>query len=81
MSAADRLDVPGFTLDREYPAVPMASGHGGPSPGEGETFVVRGAVVDEEALQALRRRPEVVDARFDTVVEHFGPSDTLPGPQ
>lgn len=79
MSEASRMDVPGFHLDTGYPAVPLGGG-GAESPAGGtETFLVRGAVDREDVLDALRQRPEVVNAHPDTVVEHFGPSDTLPG--
>jgi subtilisin family serine protease len=70
MGMGASIDLPGFSFDEEFQPVPMVS------PGLGasgtETYIVRGVVKDENDLEALRSRPEVVNVIPDTPISPFG---------
>lgn len=71
LSQASEIDLPGFSLDQEYEAVPLQGGEGPGAVAEGETFVVRGTVESDEDMEALRARPEVVEVWRDTPIAPF----------
>jgi hypothetical protein len=48
-------NLPGFAVDEDYPPVPMGGGPTGPG-----TVIVRGTVVDDEAIGTLSGRDDVV---------------------
>jgi hypothetical protein len=76
LSMARDAELPGkFQLDEEFQPVPL----GRPAPGQGfaarpETHLVRGTVANEDALEELRRHPDVASAWLDTPIAPFAPA-------
>ncbi len=62
LRVARTLESVGFEIDEEYGAVPMESGR---------SFVVRGRIRDEQVMDTLSARHEVVKVWRDTPIAPF----------
>lgn len=72
-STARAIDLTGFDADEEFQPLPMhAGGAAGFMAGVApRTYVVRGRVQDESAIEELRRRPEITGVWIDTPIAPF----------
>jgi len=77
MNIAEQIEEPGFKIDHAFQPVPLGEGGGDFAAGT-ETYIVRGTVADEAEIEALRRRPDVVDVIPDTPIAPFAAMDPMP---
>ena len=84
MSSAEGFSGDGFAVDNEFEPVSMGGTGSAEFAASGqapdETFVVRGTVASEDAMAALRSRPEVAGVWRDVPIDGF-PVDNPYGPQ
>jgi Subtilase family len=71
-NTAATIESPGFEVDNRFEPVRMGgSGQGLGAAGSVETFIVRGTVAKKEDMDALRKRPDVVEVWMDTPIAPF----------
>lgn len=78
-TTAERLDSPGFEVDREFEPVPIDSDVAGAAgsfgSGGGGSHILRGTVADEDEMEVLLTQPGVAGVWRDTPIAPFAVGD------